>query len=196
MDALQISFREMEPSPAVEARIRERVERLMELEDRLISCHVVVTAPHRRQRQGKLYGIKINLVTPRGRVVVSHDGPRDHAHEDVYVAIRDAFDAATRRLEDHVRRRRGDVKAAAAPQLRGVVARLFPDHGFITTDDALEVYFHKNSVVANGFERLQTGDPVQLVIVENESRQGPQATTVKPRRGRQRSATAQGQATR
>ena len=153
-------------------------------------------APHRRQRQGKLYGVKINLLTPRGRIVVSHEGPRDHANEDVHVAIRDAFDAATRRLEDHVRRRRGDVKTAAAPQLGGVVARLFPDHGFITTEDGLEVYFHENSVVANGFERLRTGDAVQLVIIENESRQGPQATTVKPKRRRRRIATAQRQAAR
>ena len=99
--SLQISFRGMEPSPAVEARIRERAARLDRLYDRITSCHVVVQAPHQHHHRGKLYEVRIQLRVPRTELLINREGVRDHAHEDVYVAIRDAFEAAERRLEDH-----------------------------------------------------------------------------------------------
>lgn len=118
MDKLQISFKSMDSSPAVVARIRERIARLERLCERIVSCHVTVEAPHRRKHQGKLFAVKIHLETPRERIVVSHDGPLDPAHDDAYVAIRDAFDAATRQLEDRIRRLRGDVKTSRAASRR------------------------------------------------------------------------------
>ncbi len=95
---LQISFRNMDPSPAVEARIRKKAEKLERFHDRIIGCTVVVEAPHRHHHKGKLYSVKVDISVPGKDVVVDRAKPTDHAHEDVYVAIRDAFDAATRRL--------------------------------------------------------------------------------------------------
>lgn len=184
MDSLGIVFRNMDASDAVEARIREHVARLERRYGRIASGKVVVEAPHRRGRQGRLYGVKLRLATPRREVVVSHEGPLNHAHEDVYVAIRDAFDAAERRLDAHAEQLRGEVKAHEAPQLEGRVARLFPDHGFIAAQDGTEVYFHANAVVGDRFSRLVEGDRVRLVVAEGEGAQGPQASTVLPRRRR------------
>jgi ribosomal subunit interface protein len=176
---LQITFRDMAPSPAVEARIREKAAKLERYFDRITSCRVVIEARNRHQRQGKLYNVRIDLHVPGETVMVDHTGRGNHAHEDIYVAIRDAFDAAARRLEDHARRVRGEVKTHDAPP-HGKVVRLFPDHGFIETSDGQEIYFHQNSVANDGFNRLEVGTEVRLVIVDGESANGPQASTVTP----------------
>ena len=174
---LQISFRDMDPSPAIETRSREKAAKLERFAARLTSCRVTVEARNRHQRQGRLYSIHIDLRAPGEELVAGHGRPQDHAHEDVYVAIRDAFAAARRRLEDHTRRQRGDVKTHAEPP-HGRIVRLFPDHGFIETSDGFEVYFHKNSVASDGFDSLAVGDAVRVVVAEKEGTEGPQASTV------------------
>ena len=105
---LQVTFRHMDPSPAIEANIRERAARLARVHGRITGCHVVVEAPHRRHAKGKLYTVRLDVVVPGGEIVVNRDAHDRHAHEDVLVAVRDAFDAARRRLRDHARRTRGD----------------------------------------------------------------------------------------
>ena len=110
---LEISFRDMDPSPAIETRIREKAAKLERLAARVTGCRVTVAARNRHRRQGGLYSIRIDLRTPGEEVVAGRGHPKDHAHEDVYVAIRDAFAAARRQLEDRSRRRRGDVKTHA-----------------------------------------------------------------------------------
>ncbi len=178
---LQISFKDIGPSPAIEAAIRERAVKLDRFFGRIIGCRVVVEAPHRRQHKGKLYGIRIDMTVPGGEIAVTRAGRKDHAHEDVYVAIRDAFDAAVRMLEDHDRKVTGRVKSHAAP-LHGKIARLFPKkgYGFVRTSVGEEIYFHKNSVTDAGFDRLEVGAEVRLTVAEGESAEGPQASTVTP----------------
>jgi ribosomal subunit interface protein len=107
---LQIDFHNMDHSPAVEAKLRERAAKLETMFDRITGCRVVVEAPHRHSRKGKLYNVRIELDVPGKVIVANRNGPKDHAHEDIYVAIRDAFDAVTRQLEDHARVIRGEVK--------------------------------------------------------------------------------------
>lgn len=176
---LQITFRNMEPSPAVEAAVRERAERLDRFHPRIMGCRVVVEAPHRHQRKGKLYGIRVDVTIPGGEVAVTHEGRQNHAHEDVYVAIRDAFDAVGRLLEDRVRKQRGDVKSHETP-LHGKVLRLFPyeGYGFVAMSDGTEVYFHRNAVANSGFDKLEVGAEVRLVLAEDQGEKGPQASTV------------------
>ena len=114
---MEITFRHMDPSPAVEARIREKAEKLDRFSAHVMSCRVVVEAPHEHKSQGKLFHVRIDLTVPGGELVVSRGhGHQSHAHEDVYVALRDAFDAAKRRLEDYSHQQRGDVKAHSKPQ--------------------------------------------------------------------------------
>lgn len=102
---VHLSFRDMEPSPAVEERVRERAARLERYYDRITACRVVIESPHHHHHKGQLYRVRIDLTVPEHSIIV--DGhSADGSHQDVYVAIRDAFDTARRELEDWVRRRR------------------------------------------------------------------------------------------
>jgi ribosomal subunit interface protein len=108
--ALRIAFRNMDVSDALEQRIRKRVAELELLCDRITSCDVVVEMHHRHPRQGKMFHIRVDIVVPGRTIVVRREPTDNHAHEDAHLAVRDAFDAARRQLEDHVRVARGDVK--------------------------------------------------------------------------------------
>jgi len=108
-----ITFRTMDPSPSVEAAIGRWVERLTTAFARLERCDVVIDMPHRHGRHGNLFHVRIDLATPQKVIVVSTDPGQDHGHEDIYVAVADAFRAARRQLQDHARIQRGDVKAHA-----------------------------------------------------------------------------------
>lgn len=110
---LHLSFRDMESSPAVEARVRERAARLERYFDRIVNCRVVVESPHHHQHQGHRFRVRIGLTVPDGEVIADSSRSASAAHEDVYVAVRDAFDTADRALEDWARKRRGQVKPHA-----------------------------------------------------------------------------------
>ncbi len=112
---LQINFRDIPQSDAVEAKVREKAAKLDEFYDQIMTCRVMVEAPHTHHHKGYLYHVTIDLTVPNGEIVINRD-PKDHqAHEDVYVAIRDAFDAARRKLQDYARKQRGDVKSHKKP---------------------------------------------------------------------------------
>ena len=176
---IEISFRDMDSSEAVEARVRERVEKLQRYFDRALSCRVVVEARHRSSRKGKLYNVRLHLSIPGKDVVVGHEHKRDHAHEDVYVAIRDAFNAMESQLKSQAEVMRGKVKAHEVPP-HGRIARIFLEdgYGFIESSDGQEVYFHRNSVTNDGFESLSVGDEVRYSSQQGESEKGAQASTV------------------
>lgn len=176
---LEISFHQMDSSPAIEARIREKAAVLERFSDRITGCRVVVEKDHRHHHKGNLFRVRIELDAPRRALAVTHTGPRDHAHEDVYVAIRDAFNAAVRQLEDHVREHRGKVKAHEVP-LHGTVRMVDHEDGFGFVDTAQgDVYFHRNSVVEGKFDAIEPGSEVRLEVAERESGEGWQATTVR-----------------
>ncbi|MFZ2525309.1 MAG: ribosome-associated translation inhibitor RaiA, partial [Candidatus Ferrigenium altingense] len=103
---LQITIRDVDHSEALETRIRDKVAKLEEFSKHIISCRVVVEVPHKHHHQGKQFNVRIDIGVPGSEIVVN----RDHA-EDVYVALRDTFDAAKRQLEDYARKIRGDIKA-------------------------------------------------------------------------------------
>lgn len=107
---VQVSFSNMTTSDAIRARVEELAGRLDRFHDRITSCRVVVRAPNKRQRKGRLYHVSIDLTMPGHEIVVNRNHPEDQAHEDVYVAIRDAFDALIRQVEDVARQDRGDIK--------------------------------------------------------------------------------------
>lgn len=103
---LQITFRSMDPSPALEDVIREATGKLEVLEPRLTHCHVTVETRHRRHQKGILFHVGIDLAVPGAEIAVSRDPEMDHGHENAGVAVRDAFDAARRRIKALPRRRR------------------------------------------------------------------------------------------
>jgi len=174
---LKINFRHMEPSAALEARIRQKTEKLERFSEHITSIRVTIDQEHKRHNQGNLFGVKIDLTLPGKEIVIDQHSDKHHAHEDVYVALRDAFKAAARQLEDYVRRRRGKIKThETAPH--GKIKALFPyeDYGFIETLEGREIYFHRNSVINADFDKLSEGDSVHFS--EEMGQDGPQASTV------------------
>ena len=105
---VQITFRHMETSAAVETRVRELANHLGVFSDRIQTCKVVVDSPHRHHHQGKVFNVKVQLVLPGEDVVVDMERPQRDGHEDVYVVIRDAFDAAKRQLQQRMAQLRNE----------------------------------------------------------------------------------------
>jgi ribosomal subunit interface protein len=178
-EPLQITFKELEHSDAIEAWVREHAAKLEKFYEPIIRCHVVIETPDRHSHHGQLYGVRIELTVPGDEIVVSHQGPKDHAHEDVYVALRDAFKAARRQLQDSIRKKRGKVKQHEAPQhARVTKLYLAEDYGFLEGHDEVEIYFHRNAVLHGAFDDLSIGTLVRYVLAEGEGEAGPQASTV------------------
>ena len=114
---LQITFRNMDPSAAVEERVRERVQRLEQFYDRIIGCRVVIEKPHRHHHQGKVVHVRIDVTLPKGgELIVNREPEENHAHEDAFVAVRDAFDAMQRQVQEYARKHRGEVKTHEPPR--------------------------------------------------------------------------------
>jgi len=172
--APQVSFDDIPLDEAVREAALRHIEGLESVYDRITGCHVVIAQPHRHKREGRLYSVRVDLVVPGAEIVVNRNHPLDHAHEDVYVAMRDSFDAARRQLEDHVRHLRGAVKPHA-PRAIGRVTQVFPlqGYGFLATPDGREIYFHQHAVSEHDFRMLEIGSEVHFS--EEEGDQGPQA---------------------
>jgi ribosomal subunit interface protein len=170
---LQITGRDVELTEAIEKSIRQKAKKLELFYDQIMRCRVVVEAPHRRQRKGVLYNVRIDIKVPDEELVVKKE-----LNEDLYVAIRDAFHSARRQLQDYSKRRRGEVKYHEESPLARV-SKLFPDqgYGFLTAADGQEIYFHKNSVLGDQFTNLEIGTRVRYAADLGEK--GLQATTVR-----------------
>lgn len=171
---LQITTRNVSLSEAAEETIREKASKLETFYDHIMSCRVLVEVPHRHKHQGMAYNVRIDITVPGNEFVVKRE-----PNEDLYVAIRDSFDAARRQLQGFARRQRGEIKIhEAAPT--GHIRQLFPheDYGFIETRDGREIYFHRNSVKNSGFDHLSTDAEVRFA--EEEGEEGPQAVVVVP----------------
>jgi ribosomal subunit interface protein len=108
---LQITFRNLPASPSIEATIRARADRLDQFASDIMRCEVTIEVVGKHRHQGRRYAVHIDLTLAGAEIVIS----RNHENEDVAVALRAAFDAAARKLEDHVQVRRGDVKRHVAP---------------------------------------------------------------------------------
>lgn len=100
---LRITFRHLQPSPAVEARVREHVERLERFHQHITSWQVIVEAPAAHRHSGAPFNVKIALSLPGAEINVHSEHSDDTAHADIYTALRDAFDIVKRCLTDHAR---------------------------------------------------------------------------------------------
>ena len=156
---VQIQFHNMEPSEALEGSAREHVLKLEMLASDIMSCRVAIDLEQKHKQQGRPYGVRIDLTLPGHELVVNRV-----RNEDVYVALRDAFDGMKRQLEDLVRIRRGQEKQHAVP-LRGEIVRLDDEggFGFIRTAAGDEYYFSRDNLASAPFEHVQTGAAVQFI---------------------------------
>lgn len=156
---VQIQFHNMDPSEALEDSAREHVLKLEMLASDIMSCRVAIDLEQKHKQQGRPYCVRIDLTLPGHELVVN----RVH-NEDVYVALRDAFDSMKRQLEDLVRKRRGQEKQHPVP-LHGEIVSMDDQggFGFIRTAAGDEYYFSRDNVASTPFEHVETGKTVQFI---------------------------------
>lgn len=107
---IQITWRGIPRSAALETRIRELAQRLEKFSSHMIHCHVVIETPQKHGHQGRLYEVHIQITAPGAQLIAQREHLERHTHEDPFVAVRDAFRAVRRQLEDYERKHRHDVK--------------------------------------------------------------------------------------
>ena len=176
---VEIDFQGMKGSEALRACVLKHIAVLEHRFGRITACRVVIRAPSERHRTGGACEVTIRLSLPQGREVdIGRSEKTDDRHADPVVALNDAFKRARRRLQDHARRMRGEVKFHETPPIATV--KRFDDvggFGFLETEDGREIYFHKNSLLNDGGR--QVGPGTRVTFFEEIGEKGPQASTVK-----------------
>lgn len=176
---LEVTFRNAERSEPVEEVIRERVDKLNRYFEHIISCRVTVEVPNRTPQYDVLnHRVSVEISVPNEELVVSRE-PNEHDNfNDIYVTLRDAFDAAEQQLRTYAGRLQ-ETRVVREDKPTAIVEKMFTEegYGFLLTSDGREIYFHENSVSAPGFDGLQLGDTVRFV--ESRGDEGPQASFVK-----------------
>jgi ribosome-associated translation inhibitor RaiA len=103
MTQVEVNFHGIEKSDAIEQKVRDKVAKLQRHFERMTSCRVAIEAPQRNPQKPKVYQIKIEIGVPsRQPIVITHERTGSHANEELALAIRDAFEAATRKVDDTV----------------------------------------------------------------------------------------------
>jgi cold shock CspA family protein len=174
---VQITFRGLPHSETLESYVRARATKLDTFAARIMGCHVAIEAPHQHAHSGRHYRVRVDLTVPGEEIAVTRSPGDTIANEDAYGAVDRAFDEAGRRLEDYVRRQRGDVKPHEHHR-HGRVTKLFgyEGYGFVETPQGEEIYFHRNAVLHGAFGRMKVGS--RVTFVDEMGEKGPQASTV------------------
>jgi len=180
---LQITFKGIESSPALEALIQQRVNHIERLYPRLTGCRVVVEIPHRGAETAKVpIAVLVEADVPgRGPVVGKDEVDRREAKQDQTAAVNNAFDAVERQLEKIGDLQKAEVKLHDDAGQSGMVVRLFPEqnYGFVEIGGSPELYFTRNAVSGDAFDELAVGMIVQVTRAADEGPMGPQASSVR-----------------
>lgn len=102
---LQITARDITITPSIEQRVREKVKKLENFYNRILGCRILIESPHRSNHKGNLYNVRIRLTIPGGELIVKRE-----PSENLYIAMRDTFEAARRQLLSHSGRQRSNIK--------------------------------------------------------------------------------------
>lgn len=154
---VQITFKDLNQSGELTELINEKTDKLQQFFENIISCHIVVEQTQKHKNQGKLNNVRINLGVPGKELIVTNN-----ERENVYIAVRDAFDNLRRQLEDYARILHGEVKPRGE-FIHGKIARLFEDFGFIEGTDGSEYYFNADNLAHPKFDKLTIGAHVRFV---------------------------------
>jgi ribosomal subunit interface protein len=156
---LQVTFRDIDYSAAVEEHIISKANKLDHFFEHMTACEVVVSRVQKHQQQGKLNDVSIRLSVPGKTLSISH-----HPHENLYLAVKIAFDAMREQLESYRQRLQGDIKNHGE-RLQGEIVRLLPEdeYGFIVDDLGNEYYFNLGHLVNATFHQLHVGEHVRFM---------------------------------
>jgi ribosome-associated translation inhibitor RaiA/cold shock CspA family protein len=174
---LTVAFHGFDASATLRPLIERKAAELERFHPHLVGCEVTVELPHRRKQHGNKWRVKIVAAVPGEDVRVTREADDKDRHEDPVATVNDAFAALKRMLGDRRHKEVGETKHhEAAPTAR--IHALGADHGFLSTLDGRQLYFHRNAVLDQAFDRLAVGAAV--AFVEEDGVEGPQASTVRP----------------
>lgn len=180
---LEVTYRGVEKSDAIDTLIDEKVEKLEEVCDYINSCHIAIEKPHDRPSHGSPYRVRLDITVPPGHEIIAENNQSEgDQYQPLNAAVREAFDAARRQLRKLAKRQNESDKGrttSASQETTALVVRVFRDegYGFLKTLDGQEVYFHRNSVLLDDFDRIEVGTGVRCFVTQGD--EGPQASTVK-----------------
>lgn len=175
---LELSFRNGTQSQEVEDLIRSRADRLERFNDHISSCRVAVEAPQQHMDSGSRYRVRVDVTVPPGHELVTRREPGEGSIQDnLAQVVRDAFSDMERQVKELNERQRGQEKSHPQQQATGIVDRLLENYGFIRNLDGRDVYFHRNAVINEDFDKLQEGAGVNYM--EEVGDDGLQASTVR-----------------
>lgn len=173
-----ISYRNIDPSPAVSEIVGRRIAVLERIDDRITGCEVTLDAPQKRKLHGRVFRAHLNLHMPGPDVSVSREVAQGSARDDLLLAVNRAFSAA----EKHLKRRKKKMGAIEVkhhpPVLHGVISLIEPElgYGYVRADDGREVYFQRDGFTTDVWDDLKTGD--RLRFREEQGEKGPFAVSV------------------
>ena len=176
---LEISYRDITKTDKLEKLIRAKTNKLEKVCDHITSCRIAIEKPQKDLNYGSPYRIRIDIRIPPGHeVVIKREPGEGNMDEPIYSIIREAFEAARRKSQELCKIQRNKIKTHPAQETVAIVSELHSEngYGFIKTPNGREIYFNKNSVLRNEFEKIKTGTGVRFF--EEQGVKGPQASTV------------------
>ncbi len=176
---VEITFRNMRPSPDIETQINSHVAKLEKMFGNIVWCRVAVEVPNKREKTADVPQVRLELHVPGQTLVVRRERHAKERHQkpNVTSALHDAFESAAVKLKSYKERLQRDVKGHPTPLFARVSnLRRDRDFGFLTTSEGKELYFHRNSVMNGGFDALKDGDTVQYIEAAGDT--GPTASKV------------------
>lgn len=178
----EITYRNVEKTVAIDSLIQEKIGKLETVCSYISSCHIAVEKNHDRPSSGSPYRVRIDITVPPGQEIVADSNPSEtNQYVELDTVIRDAFGMAQRQLRELNRQQRDSDKSRDNNQssdTTGLVTKVFrgQGYGFIKTLDGQDIYFHRNSVLHDDFDRIEVGTGVRFFAEEGEK--GLQASTV------------------
>lgn len=177
---LEIACPDFELTDGIRVLVNDLAAKLDEVCDHITSCRVTIEMPQKHPESGSPFRVRVEAHVPPGHdLVVKRSESQGDIHDQLPYVLHESFDAMERQIKKIDEMQRGEVKSHPTKQVTGFVSKLFPDdsYGFIDSLDGREIYFHRNSVLNDDFERLAVGTGVHYD--EKSGEKGPQASSVK-----------------
>ncbi len=177
---LEITYRNIDKTEDVDNLIRDKAAKLEQFCSYMTSCRVAVEKRHEHQESGQPYRVRIEMNVPSGhRLVAQRESTEGDIHTGLPTIVRQAFDAARRQLEKLTAQQQGETKRHPQQETMALVEKIFPeeDYGFLRATDGRMIYFHRNGVLQNAFDRLDVGTGVRYI--EQQGEEGPQASSIR-----------------
>jgi ribosome-associated translation inhibitor RaiA/cold shock CspA family protein len=173
-----LSYHNIESSPAIDELVHRRIAMLESREARITGCDVTMEAPQKRKRHGRVFRVRLNLHMPGPDLSISREVAQGSAQDDLMLAVNRAFSAAEKALKKRKKVMAGIEVKHHPPILHGVIEELEPElgHGWLRADDGRSVYFQRDSLTSDIWDRLAKG--TRLRFRETEGDKGPFAVSV------------------